>query len=74
MVPGVNDSDEAISRVADIIRKLQVDRIQLNTLDRPGAVPDLKCADEATVKRFIAGLKIAAPVEAVGKYNYLNLI
>ena len=74
ILPGVNDSDEAISRFADIIRELQVDRIQLNTLDRPGAVPDLKCADEATVKRFIAGLKIAAPVEAVGKYNYLNLI
>ena len=74
ILPGVNDSDDSITRFANIIRKLQVDRIQLNTLDRPGAVPDLKCADEATVKRFIAGLKIAAPVEAVGKYNYLNVI
>ncbi len=74
ILPGVNDSDEAVSRFAEIIKSLKVDRVQLNTLDRPGAVPDLKCADEATVKRFIAGLKDAAPVEAVGKYKYLNMI
>ncbi len=74
ILPGVNDSDESISRFAEIIKSLKVDRVQLNTLDRPGAVPDLKCADEATVKRFIAGLKDAAPVEAVGKYKYLNMI
>ena len=74
ILPGVNDSDESISRFAEIIKFLKVDRVQLNTLDRPGAVPDLKCADEATVKRFIAGLKDAAPVEAVGKYKYLNII
>lgn len=74
ILPGVNDSDESISRFAEIIKSLKVDRVQLNTLDRPGAVSDLKCADEATVKRFIAGLKDAAPVEAVGKYKYLNII
>ena len=74
ILPGLNDSDESISRFAEIIKKLEVDRIQLNTLDRPGAVPDLKCADEATVKRFISGLKSAAPVEAVGKFKYLNII
>ena len=73
ILPGVNDSDEAVSRFAEIIKSLKVDRVQLNTLDRPGAVPDLKCADEATVKRFIVGLKDAAPVEAVGKYKYLNI-
>ena len=74
ILPGVNDSDESISRFAEIIKSLKVDRVQLNTLDRPGAVSDLKCADEATVKRFMAGLKDAAPVEAVGKYKYLNII
>ena len=74
ILPGVNDSDESISRFAEIIKSLKVDRVQLNTLDRPGAVSDLKCADEATVKRFIAGLKGVAAVEAVGKYKYLNII
>ena len=74
ILPGVNDSDDSIARFAEIIKQLEVDRVQLNTLDRPGAVEGLKCADEATVKRFIDGLKNSAPVEAVGKYNYLNII
>lgn len=72
ITPGINDSDESIGRFAEIIGKLQVDRIQLNTLDRPGAVKDLKCADEATVIRFMQGLKPVTAVEAVGKYSYLN--
>ena len=74
ILPGVNDSDSSIARFAELIRNFKVDRIQLNTLDRPGAVPDLKCAGEATVKRFIAGLKDVSRIEAVGKYSYLNII
>lgn len=72
ILPGVNDSAESVARFADIIKDLQVDKVQLNTLDRPGAVQDLKCADEATVIRFINGLKSITTVEAVGRYSYLN--
>ncbi|MBE6390971.1 MAG: radical SAM protein [Lentisphaerae bacterium] len=72
ITPGINDSDESIGRFAEIIGELQVDRVQLNTLDRPGAVKDLKCADEATVIRFMQELKSITAVEAVGKYSYLN--
>lgn len=72
ILPGVNDSAESVARFADIIKDLQVDKVQLNTLDRPGAVQDLKCADEATVIRFINGLKSITAVEAVGRYSYLN--
>lgn len=72
ITPGINDSDESIGRFAEIIGELQVDRVQLNTLDRPGAVKDLKCADEATVIRFMQKLKSITAVEAVGKYSYLN--
>lgn len=72
ILPGVNDSDESISRFAGLIKEFQVDKVQLNTLDRPGAVKELKCADEATVARFIDGLKTVTAVEAVGKYSYLN--
>lgn len=74
IMPGVNDSDSSIARFAELIRNFKVDRIQLNTLDRPGAVPDLKCADEETVKRFIAGLKDVSRIEAVGKYSYLTAV
>ena len=72
ILPGVNDSDASVARFADIIRDLQVDKVQLNTLDRPGAVQELKCADEATVIRFMQGLKNITTVEAVGRYSYLN--
>ena len=72
ILPGVNDTDESIARFAGLIRDFDVDKIQLNTLDRPGAVEGLQCASEATVIRFMQGLRSAAPVEAVGKYSYLN--
>ena len=72
IVPGVNDSEMSIARFAELIRTLKVDRIQLNTLDRPGAVADIECADEATVLRFIRGLASVAAVDAVGKYSYLT--
>ena len=72
ILPGVNDSTGSVARFADIIKDLHVDKVQLNTLDRPGAVSDLKCADEATVIRFIDGLKSITAVEAVGRYSYLN--
>lgn len=72
ILPGVNDSEESIARFASIIATLQVDRVQLNTLDRPGAVAGLEAANEATVRRFIAGLQKTVPVEAVGKFSYLN--
>lgn len=72
IAPGVNDSGMSIARFAELIRSFEVDRIQLNTLDRPGAVTDIECADEATVLRFIRGLEDVAAVEAVGKYSYLT--
>ena len=69
IVPGVNDSEESIIRFASIIRELKVDRIQLNTLDRPGAVSDLKRTDEATIARFIHHLKPLAPIDSLLSFH-----
>ena len=38
IVPGVNDTPEELQRFKDVIAELRVDKIQLNSLDRPGAV------------------------------------
>lgn len=72
VLPGVNDSDASIGRFSEIIRQLQVDKVQLNYLDRPGAVDDLAVADEATLLRFIKALRPVVKVETVGKFSYLD--
>jgi wyosine [tRNA(Phe)-imidazoG37] synthetase (radical SAM superfamily) len=36
IIPGINDSREELDALRDVIKDLRVDRVQLNTLDRPG--------------------------------------
>ncbi|MBN2080537.1 MAG: radical SAM protein [Spirochaetes bacterium] len=38
VVPGVNDGDDELAALKDACLRIRPDRIQLNTLDRPGAV------------------------------------
>jgi len=70
ILPGVNDSDASVERFKKLIAVMKPDRVQLNTLDRPGAVDGLRSADAATVRRFISALEPVVPVEAVGKFRY----
>ncbi len=70
IVPGVNDSDESIARFAEIIKTLKVDKVQLNTLDRPGCVDWIKPSTAENTRRFIAALEPFVPVEAVGPFRY----
>ena len=39
LIPGVNDTPEELERFREVFERLRVDRIQLNSLDRPGAMP-----------------------------------
>lgn len=70
IVPGVNDSDESIARFKALVAEIKPDKVQLNTLDRPGCVSWIKPAPEATIMRFIEQLKDTVPVESVGKFRY----
>ncbi len=70
IVPGVNDSDESIRRFVEIIRRMRLDRVQLNTLDRPGVVDWLRPSSPENTRRFIAALEPFVPVEAVGPFRY----
>lgn len=67
IVPGINDSDDAIARFARHIKRIAPDIVQLNTLDRPGVDPQLQVAPEATIQRFLDGIGKVATVEAVKK-------
>jgi wyosine [tRNA(Phe)-imidazoG37] synthetase (radical SAM superfamily) len=44
IVPGLNDTEQELTALKCAIEKIKPDRIQLNTLDRPGTVPTIQAA------------------------------
>ena len=47
ILPNYNNSDAELVKLKEVIQKIEPDKIQLNTLDRPGAISDLKaCSKE----------------------------
>ncbi len=74
IVPGVNDSDASIARFREIISRLKVKMVQLNTLDRPGVVDWLRPSAPENTRRFIAALEPLVPVEAVGPFRYRSRV
>ena len=67
IVPGINDSPESVSRFAGIVSRLKVDRIQLNSLDRPGTESNIPAVPEDTACRVAAALSPFADVEIVSR-------
>ena len=53
IIPGLNDSDEELLLLKKAIEKINPDSIQLNTLDRPGAVEGLKAASRPELQRIV---------------------
>ncbi|MDD4817885.1 MAG: radical SAM protein [Victivallaceae bacterium] len=70
IAPGINDSDASIARFSALLKTLKVDKIQLNTLDRPGCDPALRPAPPATLRKFITAFEPFVPVETVGAFRY----
>ena len=70
IVPDKNDSDESIARFVEIIKQAMPDKVQLNTLDRPGTVDWIEASSEANTMRFVNALEPFVPVEAVGPFKY----
>lgn len=53
ILPGYNDSPEELAALGEAISKIKADKIQLNTLDRPGTVEGLKSATEEKLQNII---------------------
>ncbi len=53
IVPGINDSLSELSALKQAIHDIRPDRIQLNTLDRPGTVASLKSATQEELQRVM---------------------
>lgn len=69
ILPGVNDSDESIARFAEIISKMRLSAVQLNTLDRPGTESWVTPSPPENTRRFLRALEPLVPVEAVGPFR-----
>jgi wyosine [tRNA(Phe)-imidazoG37] synthetase (radical SAM superfamily) len=53
IVPGLNDSIAELTALKLAIEKISPDRVQLNTLDRPGTVADIRPASPEEFERII---------------------
>ncbi|MBR7120952.1 MAG: radical SAM protein [Lentisphaeria bacterium] len=66
VAPGINDSAASIARFAGLAAKIAPDAIQLNTLDRPGVIKELRPAPPETMEKFRQALCRIAPVAVFG--------
>lgn len=65
IIPGINDSDASISAFARLLRAIRPAAVQLNTLDRPGVIPDIRVAPSETLQRFETAFTPICPVETL---------
>ncbi|WP_321493902.1 radical SAM protein [uncultured Desulfobacter sp.] len=70
ILPGVNDIKEELETIGDIIRGINPARVQLNTMDRPGAVAGLKPASKQELDR-VAQIINADNVEIIARVKDL---
>ncbi|MDD3626711.1 MAG: radical SAM protein [bacterium] len=49
----INDSQAEINKIKKVLDKINPERIQFNTLDRPGTIPTLKPVSETELKKII---------------------
>jgi wyosine [tRNA(Phe)-imidazoG37] synthetase (radical SAM superfamily) len=52
ILPGYNNSDEELDLMKAAFQRISPDRIQINTLDRPGCMSGLKAASMEELERI----------------------
>jgi wyosine [tRNA(Phe)-imidazoG37] synthetase (radical SAM superfamily) len=53
IIPGLNDNTENLQALKEAFIKIQPDEIQLNTLDRPGAVENIRAATRKALQDIV---------------------
>jgi len=66
VVPGVNDSVESGRRFRSHVERIKPDKVQLNSLDRPGTEPWVQVPSKESLEALAEAIRPAAPVEIVG--------
>lgn len=64
--PEINDTEEELSALAKYLKELSPNKVQINTLDRPGTETWLKALDEEGLKKVLEYFK-ELPVEVVSR-------
>lgn len=67
ILPDYNDSDEDLDALEEVIRRINPDRVQLNTMDRPGAITGLRKATHQDLRRIMERWNIEN-VEIISKF------
>jgi wyosine [tRNA(Phe)-imidazoG37] synthetase (radical SAM superfamily) len=66
IIPGINDSPEEIARFKQVLTAIEPSRVQLNSLDRPGACDWVTPAPAARLREIAAAL-LPLPVEIISR-------
>ena len=67
IVPGINDSLESARRFRELVARIKPDKVQLNSLDRPGTEKWVAVPSRESLDAMAAIIGEAAPVESVGR-------
>ncbi len=67
VVPGINDSPESIEAIRKAVIRIKPDKVQLNSLDRPGTEKWVRKACDAEILPFVMALEPHVKVEIIGK-------
>jgi len=67
IVPGLNDAENEIAQLKKAIRRIKPDKIQLNTLDRPGTASWVQPADEQLLETVAT--RLDWPTEIIAKFK-----
>jgi len=58
IIPGYNDDKENLELLKNAILKINPDKIQLNSLDRPGVIDNIRSADHQELEKIINSWKL----------------
>lgn len=53
IIPGINDDSENLDALREAIVRIRPDQVQLNTLDRPGTVDNIRPANNAELQQIV---------------------
>jgi wyosine [tRNA(Phe)-imidazoG37] synthetase (radical SAM superfamily) len=58
IIPGINDSERDLKNLKHALEMIAADRVQLNTLDRPGAVEGIRAATRSELQEIVDYLEL----------------
>ena len=72
VMPNINDSIESFEKFRQALLKIKPNKVQLNTLDRPGCFDDLTPVSKEKLEELANVINDIATVEIVAKFAYKN--